>query len=53
MELTRTLLKDATEQGLISESQAEQLWDFLAYPVLEKDWKQPFKTHLHLLLPAI
>ena len=29
MELNRGLLKDATEQGLISESQSEQLWDFL------------------------
>jgi hypothetical protein len=29
MELNRGLLKDATEQGLISASQAESLWDFL------------------------
>jgi hypothetical protein len=30
MELNRSLLKDATENGLISEQQAEQLWEFLS-----------------------
>ncbi len=30
MELNRGLLKDATENGLISEQQAEQLWKFLS-----------------------
>jgi hypothetical protein len=29
MELNRGLLKDATEKGLLSEQQAEQLWQFL------------------------
>lgn len=29
MELNRSLLKDATENGLISEQQAEHLWEFL------------------------
>lgn len=30
MELNRGLLKDATENGLISEQQAQQLWEFLS-----------------------
>lgn len=30
MELSRTLLKQATEQGLLEEQQAERLWAFLA-----------------------
>ncbi len=30
MELNRGLLKDATENGLINEQQAEQLWKFLS-----------------------
>jgi hypothetical protein len=30
MELNRGLLKDATENGLISAQQADQLWKFLA-----------------------
>jgi hypothetical protein len=30
MELNRSLLKDATEHGLISEVQAQQLWQFLS-----------------------
>ena len=29
MELNRGLLNDATERGLLSEQQAEQLWQFL------------------------
>lgn len=30
MQLNRSLLKDATEQGIISEQQAEQLWKFFS-----------------------
>ena len=45
MEINRSLFKDATENGLITEQQADQLWQFLSQqskdtpslPVADKD----------------
>jgi len=44
MELNRSLLKEATENGLISEQQAEQLWEFLS--VRGKDTPSFRTTHI-------
>jgi hypothetical protein len=44
MELNRSLLKDATENGLISEQQAQQLWEFLS--VRRKDTPSFRFTHI-------
>ena len=45
MELNRSHLKDATESGLISEQQAEQLWQFLR----EKGKDTPSFRFTHIL----
>ncbi|AGX86299.1 hypothetical protein [Candidatus Symbiobacter mobilis] len=45
MELHRSLLKDATENGLLSEQQAEQLWQFLA----ERGKDTPSFSFTHVL----
>jgi hypothetical protein len=44
MELNRGLLKDATQRGLLSEQQAEQLWQFLCEH--EKDRPSFHFTHI-------
>ncbi|MEO6146724.1 MAG: hypothetical protein ABIT70_06660, partial [Sulfuriferula sp.] len=45
MELSRGLLKDATENDLISEHQAEQLWKFLS----EREKDTPSFRFTHVL----